>query len=176
VKGKLPHLSHHEFAQVSGLSEAEVRGLRERFGIDASVLRTQPSRNEQLEQERDEYRAKVKTLEAALAEYRAKVKTLEAALAEVTRSVARRDAQRVRELGDEYTRGFNAGTRHARTANDVEYQRGRAEGLASAGGIAADMIGKLIQLCHPDRHVEALAPLANEVTAKLLVMRKAAKP
>lgn len=50
----------------------------------------------------------------------------------------------------------------------------REQIAAGVASIDATFIGKLIQLCHPDRHKAGLGALANEVTAKLLTMRKGA--
>lgn len=74
--------------------------------------------------------------------------------------------ERHRDAEREYLRKL-----HALEANEASLRnilRGREN-------LDATLIGKLIRLCHPDRHDAAFAALANEVTAKLLTMRKAAK-
>jgi len=38
--------------------------------------------------------------------------------------------------------------------------------------IDRDLVGQLIRLCHPDRHVDGIQDLANAVTARLLELRR----
>ena len=62
---------------------------------------------------------------------------------------------------------------NTRLRMDLAFERQRTTRLScDQPHVSSALVPKLIQLCHPDRHGLKLAPLANEVTAKLLEMRR----
>lgn len=51
------------------------------------------------------------------------------------------------------------------------YERGR-NGLPSADALTPELIKQAIALCHPDRHPGERSQEANDVTARLIVLRE----